>query len=191
MSQAASEKTRYRVVSGWARLDDLRCKFNDCYLTEDSMTNTRQLINLLIGYPSKWSYLIACTLWPVLFGIACWQTPQLAEFLKANGLNLTMMQIFWGGCGAYLFLLGMAPRINRRTHLRYEPEVIRFKLLSVIYERMVSSGTAESADLQVVIEEKKRISARLGFLLETENTYALQRILIRALKQAARFFKGF
>lgn len=155
------------------------------------MMNTRDLINWLTGYPSKWSYLTACTLWPVLYGIGCWQTPQLVEFLNANGLNITMMQIFLGGFGSYLFLLGMAPRINRRTHLRYESEVIRFNLLSVIYEHMVSSGTAEPTDLRVLIEEKKKIRARLGFLLESENTYALQRLLIRALKQVARFLKQF
>ncbi|RAI70928.1 hypothetical protein DOZ80_10710 [Pseudomonas fluorescens] len=50
--------------------------------------------------------MFAIALWTVLFALGCWQTPQIAQFLSSQDVDISMQQFFLAGLGAYLILLG-------------------------------------------------------------------------------------
>lgn len=56
---------------------------------------------------------------------------------------------------------------------------------------MLSNGVATLADLQAVNDERKEISAKLGYLIEQESTYAKLNQLARILRLARRLFNLF
>jgi len=155
------------------------------------MEKIRRIKILLGAYPSKWQYLATCVLCLYAFWQVCFETPQLAAFLNASGLSITTSQVFWGGMGIYGFALGKMRYINRRFHLRHEPEVAGFNSLSLIRNGMLSNGVATPADLQAVNGERKEISARLGYLVEQESTYAKLDLFARILRRARRLFNLF
>jgi hypothetical protein len=155
------------------------------------MEKIRRIKILLGAHPSKWQYLATCILCLYAFWQVCFETPQLAAFLNASGLSITTSQVFWGGMGIYGFALGKMRYINRRFHLRHEPEVARFNSLSLTRNGMLSNGVTTPADLQAVNGERKEISARLGYLVEQESTYAKLDLFARILQLARRFFNLF
>ena len=78
------------------------------------MTRLRFIPDQLTRYPQTNEALFAIALWPALFAIGCWRTPQIAQFLNAQGVEISMLQVFLAGFGAYLFMLGKHRVLNHR-----------------------------------------------------------------------------
>jgi len=64
------------------------------------MTRLRFIPIQLTRYPHTNEALFAIALWPVLFAIGCWRTPQIVQFLNAQGVEISMLQVFLAGFGA-------------------------------------------------------------------------------------------
>lgn len=144
------------------------------------MIRFRSASNFMLHYPSTSQLLFAIAMWPILFAIACWQTPQIAEFLESQGLEISMWQVFLAGFGTYLLLLGRHRVFNRRYFQRHAVEIAVHRRLSEIEQNMVSEGLTDTPAYTATNSERARLRARLGFLVDAENFYRQLKTLIRA-----------
>lgn len=155
------------------------------------MTRFRSISKSLLHYPPASQALFAIAMWPVLFAIACWQTPQLAEFLVSQGLEISMWQVFLVGFGAYLLLLGKHRVFNRRHFKRHAVEIAVHHRLSEVEQDMVSAGLTDTRAYKAVNSERARLRTRLGFLVDADNFYRKLKILIRVFSWLHRNLKKF
>lgn len=47
----------------------------------------------LTRYPHTHEALFAIALWPLLLAIGCWRTPQVAQCLNAQGVEISILQV--------------------------------------------------------------------------------------------------
>ncbi|UFQ01717.1 hypothetical protein [Pseudomonas fitomaticsae] len=142
------------------------------------MTHLRFPPIKLARYPHTNEALLAIALWPVLFAIGCWQTQQIAQFLNAQGLQISTLQVFLAGLGAYLFLLGKHRIFNRRHFMRHAVDIAWHRRLCEVDQEMVAAGQAGTNTHRAVMSEIAQLRKRLGFLVDADNFYRKLKILI-------------
>lgn len=109
--------------------------------------------------------------WPVLFAAGCWQTPQIAEFLRSQGLVVSMWEVFHAGFGAYLLLLANHRMSNRRHFERNASSIHRHQQLVKVEQGMVVAGLGGTRLYSAVAKEKAQLRKQLGFLVDADNFY--------------------
>lgn len=87
------------------------------------MTRLRFIPIQLTRYLHTNEALFAIALWPLLFANGCWRTPQIARFLNAQRVEISMLPIFLAGFGAYLFLLSKQCVFNHRYFERHAVDI--------------------------------------------------------------------
>jgi hypothetical protein len=142
------------------------------------MTRLRFIPIQLNYYPHTNEALFAIALWPVLFAVGCWQTPQIAQFLNTQGLEISTLQVFLAGFGAYLFLLSKHSVFNRRYFKRHAVDIAWNNRLCEVEQEMVASGQAGTDMHRAVMSEIAQLRKQLGFLVDTDNFYRRLKILI-------------
>lgn len=133
--------------------------------------------------------LFAIALWPVLFAIGCWQTPQIAELLNAHGVGVSMLQVFLAGVGAYLCLLGKHRVLNHRYFVRHAVDIDWYSRLLVVDRDMVAAGLAGTEAHRVVTSEADKLRKQLGFLVDADNFYRRLKVLIQVMTWAQNKLK--
>jgi len=124
-----------------------------------------------LNYPSTSQALFAIALWPVLFAIGCWRTPQIALLLTSHGVDVSMGQMFQAGLGAYVLLLAHHRRLNRRHFERHAGEIELYRRLSEVEREMALGGLTHTHAYQTVKSESAQLRERLGFLIDADNFY--------------------
>lgn len=82
---------------------------------------------LTTNFPSTNQALFAIASWPGLYAAACWQTPEIADYLVSIGLSFSMWQIFTlASPRTYFFLRGTA------CSIAVFPAVMRSRLPDII-----------------------------------------------------------
>lgn len=106
------------------------------------MIHWRRILARPFHYPSPNQALFAIVAWPVLFAAGCWKTPQIAEFLRSQRLDVSMWEVFHAGFGAYLLLLANHRMFNRRHFERNAPSIHRHQQLVKVEQgnRVESAG---------------------------------------------------
>ncbi|MGX1126557.1 hypothetical protein [Pseudomonas sp. HLS-6 TE3448] len=145
------------------------------------MTRLRFIPVQLTHYPHTNEALFAITLWPVLFALGCWRTPQIAQFLNAHGVEVSMLQFFMAGLGAYLFLLGKHRMLNNRYFERHAVDIAWHRQLCEVDQDMVAAGLADTDAHRAVTNEMAQLRKRLGFLVDADNFYHRLKVLIRVM----------
>lgn len=145
------------------------------------MTRLRFIPFQLTRYPHTNEALFAIALWPVLFAIGCWKTPQIAQFLNAQGVEISMLQVFLAGFGAYLFLLGKHHVLNHRYFERHAVDIAWHRRLCEVDQDMVAAGIAGTDAHRAVISEMAELRKQLGFLVDADNFYHKLKVLIRVM----------
>ncbi|NBB11035.1 hypothetical protein [Pseudomonas sp. SLFW] len=146
------------------------------------MPRFRRVLTWLFAYPPTNKALFAIATWPVLFAIACWQTPQIAEFLSSYGLEVSMLQVFQAGLGAYAILLANHRALNRRHFKRNQVHIDRHRRLVSVERGMVEAGLTDTPAYTAVTNEKVQLCKRLGFLADADNFYRKLRSLIQVFQ---------
>lgn len=142
------------------------------------MTRLRFPPTKLAHYPHASEALFAIAIWPVLFAVGCWQTPQIAQFLNALGLEISSLQFFLAGFGAYLFLLGKHRIFNRRHFVLHAVDIAWHRRLCEVDQEMVAAGQAGSDTHKALMSEIAQLRKELGFLIDADNFYRKLKILI-------------
>lgn len=145
------------------------------------MTRPRFIPIQLTHYPHTNEALFAIALWPVLFAVGCWQTPQIAQFLSSQGLEISMLQVFLAGFGAYLFLLGKHRVFNRRYFERHAVDIAWHCRLCEVERDMIAVGQAGTNTHKAVMSEIAQLRKQLGFLIDADNFYRKLKILINMM----------
>lgn len=145
------------------------------------MTRLRFIPSQLTRFPHTNEALLAIALWPALFAVGCWQTPQIAQFLNAQGLEISSLQVFLAGFGAYLFLLGKHRIFNRRHFVRHALEIAWHRRLCEVEQEIVAAGQAGTDAHKAVMSEIVQLRKELGFLIDADNFYRKLRILINVM----------
>jgi hypothetical protein len=145
------------------------------------MTRLRFIPSQLTRFPHTNEALLAIALWPALFAVGCWQTPQIAQFLNAQGLEISSLQVFLAGFGAYLFLLGKHRIFNRRHFVRHALEIAWHRRLCEVEQEIVAAGQAATDAHKAVMSEIVQLRKELGFLIDADNFYRKLRILINVM----------
>ncbi|MCU1733850.1 MULTISPECIES: hypothetical protein [unclassified Pseudomonas] len=135
------------------------------------MSRIRSTFARLFAYPSRNQALFAIAAWPVMYALGCWQTPQIAEFLKSLGLEVSMWQVFQAGFGAYTLLLIHHRKFNRRHFERNAADIDRYQRLKVLKQRLATTGLAGTGMHAMVLHEMSALSKRLGYLVEADDFY--------------------
>ena len=142
------------------------------------MTRLRFIPSQLTRFPHTNEALLAIALWPALFAVGCWQTPQIAQFLNAQGLEISTLQVFLAGLGAYLFLLGKHRVFNRRYFERHAVDIAWHRRLCEVDQEMVAAGQAGTDTHKALMSEIAQLREELGFLIDADNFYRKLKILI-------------
>lgn len=145
------------------------------------MTPLRLIPIQLTRYPHTNEALFAIALWPVLFAIGCWQTPQIAQFLNAQGVEISMQHVFLAGLGAYLFLLGKHRVLNQRYFERHAVDIAWHRRLREVEQDMVAAGLAGTDTHRAVASEIAELRKQLGFLVDADAFYRKLKVLIRVM----------
>lgn len=127
------------------------------------MTRLRFIPSQLTRFPHTNEALLAIALWPALFAVGCWQTPQIAQFLSAQGLEISSLQVFLAGFGAYLFLLGKHRILNRRHFLRHALEIAWYRRLCDVEQEIVAASQAVTDAHKAVMSEIVQLRKELVF----------------------------
>ncbi|WP_442513069.1 hypothetical protein [Pseudomonas promysalinigenes] len=135
----------------------------------------------LIRFPHTNEALFAIALWPVLFAISCWQTPQIAQLLNAHGLGFSMWQFFLAGLGAYLLLLGKHRVFNQRYFDRHAEDIAWYRRLCEVDQEMIAAGLAGTDAHIAVNSEMAQLRKQLGFLVDADNFYRRLKVLTRVM----------
>ncbi|MCQ4260980.1 MULTISPECIES: hypothetical protein [Pseudomonadaceae] len=133
------------------------------------MTRLRFIPFQLKRFPQTNEALFAIALWPVLFAIGCWQTPQIAQFLNARGVEISMLQVFLAGFGAYLFLLGKHRVFNQRYLEHHAVDIAWYRRLREVDQEMVAAGLAGTDAHGAVMSEMAQLRKQLGFLVDADD----------------------
>lgn len=150
------------------------------------MTRLRFIPSQLIRFPHTNEALFSVALWPALFAVGCWHTPQIAQFLNAQGLEISMLQVFLAGFGAYLFLLAKHRIFNRRHFVRHAVDIAWHRRLCVVEQEMVATGLAGTDIHKAVMSEITQLRKELGFLVDADNFYRKLEILIDVMSLLRR-----
>ncbi|WP_433899306.1 hypothetical protein [Pseudomonas sp. PSE1(2024)] len=142
------------------------------------MTRLRFIPSQLTRFPHTNEALLAIALWPALFAVGCWQTPQITELLNAQGLEISTLQVFLAGLGAYLFLLGKHRVFNRRYFERHAVDIASHRRLCEVDQEMVAAGQAGTDTHKAVMSEIAQLRKKLGFLIDADNFYRKLKFLI-------------
>lgn len=142
------------------------------------MTRLRFIPSQLTRFPHTNEALLAIALWPALFAVGCWQTPQIAQFLSAQGLEISSLQVFLAGFGAYLFLLGKHRIFNRRHFVRHALEIAWHRRLCEVEQEIVATGQAGTYTHKALMSEIAELRKELGFLIDADSFYRKLKILI-------------
>ena len=142
------------------------------------MTRLRFIPTQLTRHPDTNEALFSIALWPVLFALGCWRTPQVAQFLKVQGVEISMLQVFLGGFGAYLFLLGQHRVLNHRYFERHTVDITWHRRLCEVDRDMVAAGLAGNEAHRAVTIELTQLRKQLGFLVDEDNFYRRLKVLI-------------
>ena len=145
------------------------------------MTRLRFIPSQLTRFPHTNEALLAIALWPALFAVGCWQTPQIAQFLNVQGLEISSLQVFLAGFGAYLFLLGKHRIFNRRHFVRHALEIAWHRRLCEVEREIVAVGQAGTDAHKAVMSEIVQFRKELGFLIDADNFYRKLRILLNVM----------
>lgn len=145
------------------------------------MTRLRFIPTELTRFPCTNEALFAIALWPVLFALGCWRTPQIAQFLNAQGVGISMLQVFLAGLGAYLILLGKHRMLNNRFFERHTIDIGWYRRLQQVNQDMVAAGLAGTDAQTVVAMEMAQLRKKLGFLVDADSFYRRLTVLIRVL----------
>lgn len=148
------------------------------------MTRLRFIPAELTRFPCTNEALFAIALWPVLFALGCWRTPQIAQFLNAQGIGISMLQVFLAGLGAYLFLLGKHRTLNNRFFERHAIDIGWYRRLQQVNQDMVAAGLAGTDAQRAVAMEMAQLRKKLGFLVDADSFYRRLTVLIRVLDWA-------
>ena len=142
------------------------------------MTRLRFPPTKLAHYPHTNEALFAIAIWPVLFAVGCWQTPQIAQFLNAQEIEISTLQVFLAGLGAYLFLLGKHRVFNRRYFELHAVDIAWHRRLCEVDQEMIAAGLAGTDTHKVLMSEIAQLRKELGFLIDADNFYRKLKILI-------------
>lgn len=142
------------------------------------MTHIRFIPSQPTRFPHTNEALFAIAIWPVLFAVGCWQTPQIAQFLNGQGLEISMLQVFLAGLGAYLFLLGKHRVLNRRYFERHAVDIAWHRRLCEVDQEMIAAGQAGTDTHKALMSEIAQLRKELGFLIDADNFYRKLKILI-------------
>lgn len=153
------------------------------------MSRLRFIPTVLTRVPHTNEALLAIGLWPVLFAIACWRTPQIAQFLNAQGLGFSMWQVFLAGIGAYLFLLGKHRVFNYRYFERHADDIARHRRLCEVDQEMIATGLAGTDAHMAVASEIIQLRKQLGFMVDADNFYRKLKVFIRVMSWVKGKFK--
>ncbi|MNL02330.1 hypothetical protein D3C87_1228320 [compost metagenome] len=145
------------------------------------MTSLRFIPIQLIRYPHTNEALFSIALWPVLFAIGCWRTPQIVQFLNAQGVEISTLQVFLAGFGAYLFLLGKHRVFNHRYFEHHAVDIAWYRQLHEVDQNMVAAGLAGTDTHRAVTNEMAQLRKQLGFLVDADNFYRKLKVLIRVM----------
>ncbi|MDY2562268.1 hypothetical protein SON66_03045 [Pseudomonas syringae] len=121
--------------------------------------------------PSTNQALVAVAACPVLYAVACSQTPQISEYLNGLGIHVSMMQVFIAGSTAYCAMLSRHRMLNNRYFVRYAADIERHRQLAKACEGLIAAELSETAGYQAMARERDSISDRLGFLVDADNFY--------------------
>ncbi|MEE4182870.1 hypothetical protein [Pseudomonas viridiflava] len=153
------------------------------------MIRLRRILARLFYYPSTNQALFAIVAWPALFAAACWQTPQIAEFLRSQGLDVSMWQVFHAGFGAYILLLANHRVFNRRHFECNAPSMHRHQHLVEVEQGMVIAGLGGTRKHSAVAKEKAQLRKQLGFLVDADNFYCKLDSVLRISRWLRSKFK--
>ncbi|WP_458127780.1 hypothetical protein [Pseudomonas sp. Z2-11] len=145
------------------------------------MTRLRFIPDQLTRYPQTNEALFAIALWPLLFAIGCWRTPQVAQFLNVQRCEISMLQVFLAGFGAYLFLLGKHRVFNHRYFEHHAVDITWYRRLRKLDQDMVAAGLAGTDAHRAVTSEMAQLREQLGFLVDADNFYRKLKALIRVM----------
>lgn len=145
------------------------------------MTRLRFIPIQLIRYPHTNEALFSIALWPVLFAIGCSRTPQIVQFLNAQGVEISTLQVFLAGFGAYLFLLGKHRVFNHRYFEHHAVDIAWYSQLHEVDQNMVAAGLAGTDTHRAVTNEMAQLRKQLGFLVDADNFYRKLKVLIRVM----------
>lgn len=130
------------------------------------MTSLQRFRLRLCAIPSVNEALLAATLWPLFFAIACWKTPQLAGYLEGVGIHVSMWTIFLYGLSGYLFLLGKHKALGRWYFNRHVPEIDRYHQATIAYRALIAASMTDTPEFYRAASERERLRIRLGHFLE-------------------------
>lgn len=145
------------------------------------MSRLRFIVIQMTRYPHTNEALFAIALWPALFALGCWRTPQIAQFLNAQGGETSMLQIFLAGFGAYLFLLGKHRVLNHRYFECHAADIAWYHLLHEDDQGMVAAGLVGTEAHRAVTSEMAQLRKKLGFLVDADNFYHKLKLLMRVM----------
>lgn len=141
------------------------------------MPHFRFAVIKLTRYPHTNETLLAIALWPVLFAIGCWRTPQIAQFLNSQGVEISMLQVFLAGFGGYLILLDKHRMLNHRYFEYHAVHITWYRRLCKVDQDMVAAGLAGTDAHSAVTIEMALLRKQLGFLVDAENFYRKLKVL--------------
>jgi len=145
------------------------------------MTRFHPIPTWLLHYPPTNHALFVIALWPVLFAVGCWQTPQIAQFLTSQGLEISVLHVFLAGFGTYLFLLGKHRAFNRRHFERHAVDITWHRRLCEVDQDLIAAGMAGTETHRAVTSEMAQLRKQLGFLVDADNFYRKLKILIQVM----------
>jgi hypothetical protein len=145
------------------------------------MTRLRFIPIQLTRFPHTNEALFAIALWPILFAIGCWRTPQIVQFLNAQGVEISMLQVFLAGFGAYLFLLGKHRVFHHRHFEHHAVDIAWYRRLREVDQDMVAAGLAGTDAHRTMTSEMAQLRKQLGFLVDADNFYRKLKVLIRVM----------
>lgn len=156
------------------------------------MNRLRRIFRQAFAIPPTNQALFAITVCPVLYAVACYRTPQLADHLSALlGLHISMMKVYLAGCSAYCLMLSRHRILNHRYFVRYAADIDRHRKLTMTQQGMIAAGLIHRAEYRAVVMERDEIGGRLGFMVDADNFYRklnwLTNVMRKGMSQLARY----
>ncbi len=135
----------------------------------------------LTRYPHTHEALFAIALWPLLLAIGCWRTPQIVQCLNAQGVEISILQVFLAGFGTYLFLLGKHRVFNHRYFEHRAVDKTWYRRLLEVDQDMVAAGLTGTYPHRAVTSEMALLRKQSGFLVDADNFYRKLKVLIQVM----------
>ena len=151
------------------------------------MNLRRRIFSQAFATPPTSQALFAIAMWPVLYGAACYKTPQLADYLSAFvGIHISMIKVFLAGCSAYCLMLSRHRLLNNRYFVRFAADIDRHRKLTMMQQGMIVAGLTQRAEYMALVSERNEIGGRLGFLVDADNFYRKLNWLIDVMRSVVR-----